>query len=177
MKKILSLALVLVIALHFAGCGQKPSNHGEKSIEAEITNIETGIYWVQIDGEDVKVPITMMHPGKEPLVGDTIRIVYTGEISKEKPAMIEEVLQIYLVEDAAHAEIEGNYYIDEIGKSYQYELKISGTLPNSTAPITFYVYTDDANLSFEEISQVLLSSKERPELHFYISADPIEKAD
>ena len=101
MKKILSLALVLVIALHFAGCGQKPSNHGEKSVEAEITNIETGIYWVQIDGEDVKVPITMMHPGKEPQVGDTIRIVYTGEISKEKPAIIEDVLKIYLVEDAA----------------------------------------------------------------------------
>ena len=118
MKKILSLALVLVIALHFAGCGQKPSNHGEKSIEAEITNIETGIYWVQIDGEDVKVPITMMHPGKEPQVGDTIRIVYSGEISKEKPAMIEEVLQIYLVEDTQETANDVAPMIDIYGQKY-----------------------------------------------------------
>ena len=100
MKKGLSIVLVLAMVLLFSGCGKKPSNHGEKTLEAEIINIENGIFWVQVDGEDVKIPITMVHPGKEPQVGDTIKIVYAGEISKEKPAMIEDVLQIYLVEQA-----------------------------------------------------------------------------
>ena len=74
-------------------------NHDEKTIEAQITNIEEGIFWVQIDGCDVKVPITYMNTGREPQIGDTIKIIYTGEINKEKPAIIENVLQIYLVDE------------------------------------------------------------------------------
>ena len=72
---------------------------------------------------------------------------------------------------------EGNYYIEETGKTYQYEIKMSGTLPNAANPSSFYVYTDDANLSFEKLSQRLLSSQKRPELDFYISADQIAKVD
>ena len=96
---VLSIVLVLIMVLAFAGCGQKPSNHGEKILEAKITNIENGIFWIQIDGEDVKVPITYMDPGKEPQIGDVIKIVYTGEINKEKPGIIEDVLKVYLVEE------------------------------------------------------------------------------
>lgn len=99
MKKIMSLALVLVIMLVFAGCSQKSSNYDEKTVEGEITNIENGVYWVDIDGVDVKVPITYMSAGEEPQIGDTIKIVYTGEISKEKPGIIEDVLKIYLVQE------------------------------------------------------------------------------
>ena len=177
MKKIMSLVLIFIMVFAFVGCSQKPSNHGEKTVEAEITNIENGVYWVDIDGVDVKVPITYMSTGREPKIGDTIKIVYTGEISKDKPGIIEDVLMIYLVEDAVHAEIEGNYYIEEVGKGYQYEIKMFGTLPNSTNPISFYVYTDDANLSFEELTQALLSSQTRPELDFYISSYQIEKVE
>ena len=93
------LGEVVVCGLEKANQGQKPSNHDEKTIEAEITNIEEGIFWVQIDGCDVKVPIAYMNTGREPQMGDTIKIVYTGEISKEKPAIIENVLQIYLVDE------------------------------------------------------------------------------
>ena len=99
MKKILFIFGALAMVLTFAGCGKKPSNHGEKILEAKITNIENGIFWIQIDGEDVKVPITYMDPGKEPQIGDIIKIVYTGEINKEKPGIIEDVLKIYLVEE------------------------------------------------------------------------------
>ena len=99
MKKIMSLVLVLVMVFAFTGCSQKPSNHDEKTVEAEIINIENGVYWVDIDGVDVKVPITYMSTGKEPKIGDTIKIVYTGEISKDKPGIIDDVLMIYLVDD------------------------------------------------------------------------------
>lgn len=99
MKKILFIVLIMATVLAFAGCGKKPSNHGEKILEAKITNIENGIFWIQIDGEDVKVPITYMDSGKEPQIGDSIKIVYTGEINKEKPGIIEDVLKIYLVEE------------------------------------------------------------------------------
>ena len=99
MKKIMSFVLVFVMVFAFAGCSQKPSNHDEKTVEAEIINIENGVYWVDIDGVDVKVPITYMSPDKKPKIGDTIKIIYTGEISKDKPGIIENVLKIYLVEE------------------------------------------------------------------------------
>ncbi len=73
-------------------------------------------------------------------------------------------------------ELTGGYYIDEIEKSYQYELKMSGTLPNAANPISFYVYTDDPDLSFSEVSQAFLSSQ-KTDLDFYISEYQIEKAD
>lgn len=68
----------------------------------------------------------------------------------------------------------GVYYIEEIDRTYQYELKMFGTLPNATTPISFYVYTDNANLSFSEVSKVLTSSQSTSNYDFYISEDPIE---
>ena len=79
---------------------------------------------------------------------------------------------------------EGNYYIEETGKTYHYEIEMSGTLPNATNPVSFYVYTDDADLSFEDVTQALLITQAHlsslypnPELDFYISSDQIEQAD
>lgn len=68
----------------------------------------------------------------------------------------------------------GSYYIEETNETYQYELKMYGELPNSSNPLSFYVYTNDPNLSFTELSQRLISSHlPLSDRGFYISEDPI----
>lgn len=112
------LGEVVVCGLEKSSQGQKPSNHDEKTIEAEIMNIENGSYWVNVDGENVKAPITHLSPGKEPKIGDTVKIVYSGEISKDEPGIIENVLKIYLVEDTQKTANDVAPMIDIYGQKY-----------------------------------------------------------
>lgn len=62
----------------------------------------------------------------------------------------------------------GVFYIEETGKTYQYEHQMNGTLPNSTVPISFYVYSNDPDLTFSELLQILVSSQQT-EKDLYIS--------
>lgn len=41
---------------------------------------------------------------------------------------------------------------------YQYRLELTGTLPNATSEIYYVVLTDNANLTFDEVSTSLYSS-------------------
>lgn len=70
----------------------------------------------------------------------------------------------------------GPFYIEENGRTYQYEIKIFGKLPNAATPMSFYVYTDNANLSFAEVSRALIS-QQHTDYDFYISEVPIGKSD
>lgn len=68
----------------------------------------------------------------------------------------------------------GSYYIEETNETYQYELKMYGKLPNSFNPISFYVYTNDPDLTFMELSQMLISSQyPLNDRNFYISEKSI----
>lgn len=68
----------------------------------------------------------------------------------------------------------GSYYIEETGETYQYELKMYGKLPNASTPVSFYVYANDPDLSFRELSQMLISSQlPLSDRDFYISEKAI----
>lgn len=62
----------------------------------------------------------------------------------------------------------GSFYIEETGETYQYELVMSGKLPNASDTVSFYVYTDDPNLTFAKVIRMLTSSNYE-ECDFYIS--------
>lgn len=85
-------------------------------------------------------------------------------------------LVVYLLpmNSRSNPPVAGSYYIEETNETYQYELKMYGELPNSSNPLSFYVYTNDPNLSFTELSQRLISSHlPLSDRGFYISEDPI----
>lgn len=49
-------------------------------------------------------------------------------------------------------------YIDEDGKEYTYSLELSGTMPNAEKASKWVVYTNDADLTFDEAATSILSS-------------------
>lgn len=89
------------------------------------------------------------------------------------------VLAGYLLSDNASSACDtvvGTYYIEETGRTYRYERKVFGKLPNAAEPIWFYVYSDDPDMSFVKASQILTSSQSH-EFDIYISETPISNAD
>lgn len=63
-----------------------------------------------------------------------------------------------------------NGYLMPDGRIYEYCLKLSGTMPNAKTGSTFIVYTNHADLTFEEVWMRLLSSVHDPEAKdFYLA--------
>ena len=69
---------------------------------------------------------------------------------------------------------QGSFYIEETGETYQYELVMNGKLPNASDTISFYVYTDDPNLTFTKVIRMLTSSNYE-ECDFYISETSVKE--
>ena len=59
-------------------------------------------------------------------------------------------------------------YKADNGKTYKYKLELTGIPPNGEVKIKFTVLTNDAKLTFDEVSKSLLSSHYGGELDFYI---------
>ena len=67
------------------------------------------------------------------------------------------------------------FYIADVDRTYQYELHLSGYFPNAKAPTSLYVYTDDPNFTFEQLSEQLFSSQYEIAFRtdFYFAEEPI----
>lgn len=79
------------------------------------------------------------------------------------------------VENVFAREKPAGFYIADVDRTYQHELHLSGCFPNATEPCSFYVYTDDPKLSFEQLSEQLFSSQYETafKTDFYLADEPV----
>lgn len=50
------------------------------------------------------------------------------------------------------------YYVQEMGKEYKYKLELTGTLPNAKGESIITVYSNEEDLTFEQVAEVMFSS-------------------
>lgn len=95
----------------FAGCNQTASSkkNGQAEFYAvviELYESEASILVEPVAGEEIlksadRISVSTQLPSREKVpeikVGDTVRIVYNGEVAETYPAQIHKVSEIYLV--------------------------------------------------------------------------------
>lgn len=50
------------------------------------------------------------------------------------------------------------YYVQEMGREYKYKLELTGTLPNAEGECTITVYSNEEDITFEQVAKVMFSS-------------------
>ena len=59
-------------------------------------------------------------------------------------------------------------YKDPYGNIYKYKLTVTGTMPNAQAETTFVILSNEANLTFDDVSNSFLSSNSNDHLDIYL---------
>ena len=64
------------------------------------------------------------------------------------------------------------YYVHEVMREYKYKLELTGTLPNTEGESTITVYSNEENLTFEQVVEVMFQyspdSEEIKPLDIYV---------
>ncbi len=102
MKKIFCILITLTVMFSFTACNSKTND--TVTFQATILEIHDNSYLVEpVEGsaelnsaDQITVPMTNMNVSPE--VGDTLEIVYDGEIAESYPAQITNVYSISVVE-------------------------------------------------------------------------------
>ena len=106
-------ALIAVLCFSTA-CQKKEKESDTKSFQATITEIGNGSMLVTpVEGsaelrssDAFRLPIQNMPPSPEPKVGDTVEIIYKGDILETYPAGLDEIVSITVIKRAAKFESE-----------------------------------------------------------------------
>lgn len=122
MKRYLSIILSILCILSFTGCGKNVEHETETPSQdyfnaivleikngvvlAECTECESGAISV---GSQVSVNLDTVSSEEIPLlvVGDTIRVVYIGEVMESDPLKLQEVLSVFWVDPNGEIVTEG----------------------------------------------------------------------
>ena len=104
MKKIFCVLITLTIIFSFTACNSKTND--ALTFQATILEIHDDNYLVELvegsselnSADHITVPMTNMNVSPEPEVGDTLEIVYDGDIADSYPAQITSVYSISVVE-------------------------------------------------------------------------------
>lgn len=59
-------------------------------------------------------------------------------------------------------------YKDPYGNIYKYKLTVTGIMPNAQAETTFVILSNEANLTFDDVSNSFLSSNSNDHLDIYL---------
>ncbi len=105
MKRFLRLFLTLVVLLAFTACGGETTDR--VTFRATVLEANESSFLVEpVAGSEernssdrIVVPMTAMESSPEPEVGDTLEIVYNGDIAESYPAQITTVYSIRVVEE------------------------------------------------------------------------------
>ena len=104
MKKIFCILITLNVMFSFTACNNQTND--AVTFQATILEIHDDSYLVEpVEGsaelnsaDQITIPMTNMNVSPEPEVGDTLEIVYDGEIAESYPAQITNVYSISVVE-------------------------------------------------------------------------------
>ena len=104
MKKIFCILIMLTVMFSFTACNSQTND--AVTFQATILEIHDDNYLVEpVEGsaelnsaDQITVSMTNMNISPEPEVGDTLEIVYDGEIAESYPAQITNVYSISVVE-------------------------------------------------------------------------------
>ncbi len=106
MKKTVSV-IVLLCTIFLAGCGEETANPYFNATVLEVYEksvlVEPFEGEVELSSSDqivVSTEVVSTHEVPQMEVGDTIRIVYNGEIAESYPAQIATVFAIYPVDES-----------------------------------------------------------------------------
>ncbi|MCD8050170.1 MAG: YobA family protein [Clostridiales bacterium] len=105
MKRFLSLFLTLAVLFSLSACGGETADR--VTFRATILEADESGFLVEpvagsaeLNSSDrIVVPVTAMESSPEPEVGDTLEIVYDGDIAESYPAQITAVYSIRVVEE------------------------------------------------------------------------------
>ncbi|MCD7829946.1 MAG: YobA family protein [Clostridiales bacterium] len=105
MKRFLGTLLTVAVLLSLTACGGETSNR--VTFQATILEANESGFLVEpvagsaeLNSSDcIVVPMTAMDSSPEPEVGDTLEIVYNGDIAESDPAQITTVYSIRVVEE------------------------------------------------------------------------------
>ncbi|MEK5027598.1 hypothetical protein [Paenibacillus sp. FSL M7-1046] len=78
------------------------------------------------------------------------------------------ILAILLISLSACAKNTPTKYVDANGKEYTYSLELSGTMPNAEKSSKWVIYTNDADLTFDEAAKSILSSNSNDWIDMHI---------
>ncbi len=108
MNKIIALLLCLVIILSFAGCGkEKPADTpSTRVMQGTVTEIQSGTMlvtpaedsWESLSSDRFGIPIGNMPSSPEPEVGDTVEVLYDGNICETYPATLGLIISVRVTE-------------------------------------------------------------------------------
>ncbi|MCD8333912.1 MAG: hypothetical protein LUC35_00885 [Clostridiales bacterium] len=105
MKRFLCTLLTVAVLLSLTACGGETSNR--VTFQATILEADESGFLVEpvagsaeLNSSDrIVVPMTAMESSPEPEAGDTLEIVYNGDIAESDPAQITTVYSIRVVEE------------------------------------------------------------------------------
>lgn len=109
MKRFLSLFLAFAVLFSLSACGSETTDSA--TFQATILEADENGFLVEpVAGSEelnsadrIVVPMTAMESSPEPEIGDTLEIVYDGDIAESYPAQINTVYSIRVVEEGSSA--------------------------------------------------------------------------